>query len=129
MIKDIVVTSFRQICQVWNINIVVKCTCSSYYFKHLYIVFSPYCRWNIAHLALDITHLLIYNQFISIALETSQSSIRRFWRYQRGNQKVYIEELKTTEWPKEKVRKDKQRSTKHTHKTKDRVARTPLKIK
>ena len=42
---------------------------------------------------------------------------------------MYIEELKTTEWPKEKVRKDKQRSTKHTRKTKDRVARTPLKIK
>ena len=33
---------------------------------------------------------------------------------------------KTTQWPKEKVQKDKQRSTKHTHKTKDRVTRTPL---
>ena len=29
---------------------------------------------------------------------------------------------------KKKVQKDKQRSTKHTHKTKDRVTRTPLKI-
>jgi hypothetical protein len=29
---------------------------------------------------------------------------------------------------KEKVQKDKQRSTKHTHKTKDRVTRTPLKF-
>ena len=28
---------------------------------------------------------------------------------------------------KEKVQKDKQRSTKHTHKNKDRVTRTPLK--
>jgi len=28
---------------------------------------------------------------------------------------------------KEKIQKDKQRSTKHTHKTKDRVTRTPLK--
>jgi len=28
---------------------------------------------------------------------------------------------------KEKVQKDKQRSTKHTYKTKDRVTRTPLK--
>ena len=28
-----------------------------------------------------------------------------------------------------KVQKEKQRSTKHTHKTKDRVTRTPLKIK
>jgi hypothetical protein len=32
-----------------------------------------------------------------------------------------------TQWPKEKVQKDKQRSTKHTYKTKDRVTRTPLK--
>jgi hypothetical protein len=30
-------------------------------------------------------------------------------------------------WPKEKGQKDKQRSTKHTHKTKDRVTWTPLK--
>jgi hypothetical protein len=33
----------------------------------------------------------------------------------------------TTQWPKEKVQKDKQRSTKHTYRTKDRVTRTPLK--
>jgi hypothetical protein len=33
-----------------------------------------------------------------------------------------------TQWPKEKGQKEKQRSTKHTHKTKDRVIRTPLKI-
>jgi hypothetical protein len=44
-----------------------------------------------------------------------------------GNQKPYIEEEQTTQWPKEKVQKDKQRSTKHTYKTKDRVTRTPLK--
>ena len=31
------------------------------------------------------------------------------------------------QWPKEKVQKDKQRSTKNTHETKDRVTRTPLK--
>ena len=36
-------------------------------------------------------------------------------------------EEQTTQWPKEKVQKDKQRSTKHTHKVKDRVTRTPLK--
>jgi hypothetical protein len=30
-----------------------------------------------------------------------------------------IEKEQTTQWPKEKVQKDKQRSTKHTHKTKD----------
>ena len=53
---------------------------------------------------------------------------RRAWIYQRGNQNPYIEEEQTTQWPKEKVQKDKQRSTKHTHKAKDRVTRTPLKI-
>jgi hypothetical protein len=44
-----------------------------------------------------------------------------------GNQNPYIEEEHTTQWPKEKVQKDKQWSIKHTHKTKDRVTRTPLK--
>ena len=53
---------------------------------------------------------------------------RRVWRYQSGNQNPYIEEEQTTQWPKEKVQKDKNRSTKHTYKTKDRVTRTPLKI-
>jgi hypothetical protein len=43
-----------------------------------------------------------------------------------SNQNPYIEE-QTTQWPKEKVQKDKQRSTKHTYKTKDRVKQTPLK--
>ena len=32
-----------------------------------------------------------------------------------------MEEEQTTQWLKEKGQKDKQRSTKHTHKTKDRV--------
>ena len=45
-------------------------------------------------------------------------------------------EEQTTQWPKErnkqhngkeKGQKNKQRSTKHTHKTKDQVTRTPLK--
>ena len=41
--------------------------------------------------------------------------------------RIYIEEEQTTQWPKEKVQRDKQRSTKHTYKTEDRVTRTPLK--
>ena len=41
-----------------------------------------------------------------------------------GNQNQYIEDGQTTQWSKEK---DKQRSTKHAYKTKDRVTRTPLK--
>jgi hypothetical protein len=44
-----------------------------------------------------------------------------------GNQNPYMEEEQTKQWPKEKVQKDKKRSTKHSHKTKDRVTRTPLK--
>ena len=39
-----------------------------------------------------------------------------------------MEEGQTTQWPKEKGQKDKQRSTKHTYKTKNRVTRNPLKI-
>jgi hypothetical protein len=62
-------------------------------------------------------HLHIYNYLYS----------RGIWRYHMGNQNPYIEEEQTTQWPKEKVQKDKQRSTKHTYKTKDRVTRTPLK--
>jgi hypothetical protein len=40
---------------------------------------------------------------------------------------AYIQEEQTIQWPKEKVQKDKLRSTKHTHKTTDRVTRTSLK--
>ena len=48
---------------------------------------------------------------------------RRVWRYQRGNQKSYIEEEQKTQWPKEKVHKDKQQSTKHTYMYKTKVTR------
>jgi len=53
--------------------------------------------------------------------------LRRVGRYQRGNHNPYIEEEQTKQWPKVKVQKDKQRSTKHTHKNKVRVTRTTLK--
>ena len=52
--------------------------------------------------------------------------VRRVWRYQRGNQNPYIEEKQATQWPKEKAQRGRQRSTKHTHKAKNRVTRTPL---
>ena len=48
--------------------------------------------------------------------------LRRVWIYQRNS---YIKEKQTTQGQKEKVQKDKQRSTKHTNKTKDRATRTP----
>jgi len=51
--------------------------------------------------------------------------IRRVWRYQIGNQNPYTEEEQTTQWPKERIQKDKKRSTQHTHKAKNRVTRTP----
>ena len=47
-------------------------------------------------------------------------------RYQRYNQNPSIEE-QTTQWKKEKGQKGKQRSTKHIHKTKNRVGLTSLK--
>ena len=47
-------------------------------------------------------------------------SIRRV-KIPKEYQNPYIEEEQTTQWPKEKVQKDKQRSTKHAYKTKDRV--------
>ena len=65
---------------------------------------------------------LVYLLFIM-----RKTNVGRAWRYQRGNQDSYIVEEQTTQWPKEKVQKDKQRSIKHTHKTTDRVTRTPLK--
>ena len=54
------------------------------------------------------------------------SLVRKVWRYQRGNRYPYIEEH-TKQWPKENLQKERKRSTKHTHKTEDRVTRTPLK--
>ena len=50
-----------------------------------------------------------------------------FQTLQRGNQNPYIKEEQTTQWPKEKVQKVKQRSTKHTCKTEDLVTQTPIK--
>jgi hypothetical protein len=38
---------------------------------------------------------------------------RKVWRYQWGNQKPYIVEGQTTQWPKDRRQKNKQRSTKH----------------
>ena len=49
-------------------------------------------------------------------------------RYQGDYQNPSIEEGQTTQWPTEKVQKDKKRSTKYTHKAKDRVTRTSQKM-
>ena len=68
--------------------------------------------------ALITRYSMVYNKYFE-KLDIS----RRVWRYQWGNHNLCIEE-QTTQWSKEK---DKQRSTKHTHKTKDWVTQTPLK--
>ncbi len=50
------------------------------------------------------------------------------WRtdYWSGGTNGHIEDEQITQWPKEKVQKNKQQSTKHKHTTKDRITRTPL---
>ena len=45
------------------------------------------------------------------------TTLRRIWRYQRANQKPYIEEEQTTQCSKEKGQKDNQRFIKHTYTT------------
>jgi len=45
-----------------------------------------------------------------------QSKQEEFEDTKRGNQNPYIEEEQTTQWPKEKAQKDKQRSTKQVMK-------------
>ena len=52
---------------------------------------------------------------------TDNTVAKRQKNRQHSGQKT---EEQTTQWPKEKAQKDKQRSTKHTYKTKDRVVRT-----
>ena len=56
-----------------------------------------------------------------------QSTYKKSLKIPKGQSESYIEKEQTTQGPREKVQKDKQRSTKHTYKTKDRVTRTPLK--
>jgi hypothetical protein len=55
------------------------------------------------------------NSKVGRSIQTLKTKVnRRVWRHQRGNQNPYLEEEQTTQWLKEKVQKDKQRSTKHT---------------
>jgi hypothetical protein len=95
--------------------VLLQCTDSGYPFG----IFKLFLN-NLAFQSFDYEHSLFQKQVVC-------TTLRRVWRYQRGNQNPYIEEEQTTQWPKEKVQKAKQRSTKHTYKTKDRVTRIPLK--
>ena len=79
-------------------------------------------------------HLNCYYEFLIILSTIFQlyhfffgwrNHLRRVWRYQRGNQNLYIEE-QTTQWPKEKEQTTIYK-TYSTHKTKDWITWTPLK--
>ena len=75
------------------------------------------------------TSLSFAQLFVTLSEKIYKNVLKRVRKYQTGNQNpYYIEKEQTTQLPKEKVQKDKQRSTKHKHKTKDRVTWTPLKI-
>jgi hypothetical protein len=67
-------------------------------------------------------HIMLYRVHLNM-----NGIKKRVWRYQRENKNPHIDEGQTTQWPKEKVQRDEQRPTKHTHKTKDRVTRASLK--
>ena len=54
-------------------------------------------------------------------------SLKKSFKIPKGQSVSVYRRRTTTQRPKEKVQKDKQRSTRHTYKTKDRVTRTPLK--
>ena len=94
-------TKYQFLKQLWIYSLLRRC------FSLLYRRLDFYWIW------LWVTQLGFYKKSLKIT--------------KGGNQNPYIEEEQTTQWPKEKVQEDKQRSTKHTHKTKDRVTRTPLK--
>ena len=59
-------------------------------------------------------------------VRTSQKYTKKSLKIPKG-QSESVYRRTDTKWPKENVQKDKQRSTKHTYKTKDRVTRIPLK--
>ena len=61
---------------------------------------------------------------ISICNNQCQCWMTDYWS---GGTNGHIEEEQLTQWPKEKVQKSKQRSTKHMHTTKDRITWSPLK--
>jgi hypothetical protein len=85
-------------------NMIQRCLLTNNFVVLVLIII---CQWNLWELNLLGTNVCIQN-IINIYTNL-------------------YEEEQTTQWPKEKVQKDKQWSTKHAYKTKDRVTRTPLK--
>ena len=83
------------------------------------------------HVTVQIEECRKLGVFISEINELCEKHNKIYQMFCKKNLKIpkimYIEEEQTTQWPKEKAQKDKQRSTTHTYKTKDLVTRTPLK--
>jgi hypothetical protein len=65
--------------------------------------------------------------FYSFSIVNFKVKVKKSLKIPKRNRNRKTEEEQTTQWPNKKVQKNKQRSTKHTHKTKDRVTRPPLK--
>jgi hypothetical protein len=68
-------------------------------------------------LLLNDTNIIWYENRFSNTEQPSSTFIclKKSLKIRTFNQNPYIEEEQTTQWPNEKVQKDKQRSTKHTH--------------
>jgi hypothetical protein len=64
------------------------------------------CLW-IVHYWLPYRFSLTFMNSFFLRVRCFWYLVRRVWRYQRGNQNLYVEEEQTTQWPKEKVQKDK----------------------
>jgi hypothetical protein len=88
--------------------------CFLFYLSSYCVLCTQCCQflWNVhSWLPFRFSLSLVY----SWKYKCGNNTIRRVWRHQRGNQNLYSDEEHITQWPKEKVLKDKQRSTKHTY--------------
>ena len=69
----------------------------------------------------------IQRQSKRIKVHINSYKTEKSLRIPKGSSELVYQTEHTTQWPKEKVKKDRHRSTNHSHKTKDRVTRPPLK--
>jgi hypothetical protein len=65
--------------------------------------------------------MLKQSTYINKTNRTITTFLKKSLKIPKGQSESVYEEEQTTQWSKEKVQKDKQRSRKYTHKTKDRV--------
>ena len=87
----------------------------TFLFPPQYLLINPFVSSAIP-LFIFLFPLLISSNFLCGGYWHCQSLVGR-----RGNENPSFDKEQTTQWPKEKVQKDKQQSIKHTHKTKIKV--------